>query len=67
MYLNIAAAMANVDPSLEEAAENMGAGRFKLFWTVTLPLMIPGYFAGASVVFIFAFTDLGTPLGIKLP
>jgi iron(III) transport system permease protein len=62
MYLNIAAAMANVDPSLEEAAENMGAGRFKLFWTVTLPLMIPGYFAGASVVFIWAFTDLGTPL-----
>jgi len=62
MYLNIAAAMANIDPSLEEAAENMGAGRFRLFWTVTLPLMIPGYFAGASVVFIWAFTDLGTPL-----
>lgn len=62
MYLNIAAAMANVDPTLEEAAENMGAGKLKLFWTVTLPLMIPGYFAGASVVFIWAFTDLGTPL-----
>jgi len=62
MYLNIAAAMSNVDPSLEEAAESMGAGKIKLFWTVTLPLMIPGYFAGASVVFIWAFTDLGTPL-----
>ncbi len=62
MYLNIAAAMANVDPSLEEAAESMGAGKMRLFRTITLPLMVPGYFAGASVVFIWAFTDLGTPL-----
>lgn len=62
MYLNIAAALANIDPSLEEAAENMGAGRFRLFRTVTLPLMLPGYFAGAIIVFIWAFTDLGTPL-----
>ena len=62
MYLNVAAALANVDPSLEEAAENMGATRFKLFRTVTLPLMLPGYFAGAIIVFIWAFTDLGTPL-----
>ena len=62
MYLNIAAALANVDPSLEEAAENMGAGRFRLFRTITMPLMLPGYFAGAIIVFIWAFTDLGTPL-----
>ena len=62
MYLNIAAALANIDPCLEEAAESMGAGRFRLFRTVTLPLMLPGYFAGAVIVFIWAFTDLGTPL-----
>jgi iron(III) transport system permease protein len=62
MYLNLAAALANVDPSLEEAAKNMGAGAFKLFRTVTFPLMLPGYFAGAIIVFIWAFTDLGTPL-----
>lgn len=62
MYLNIAAALANIDPSLEEAAESMGAGKFRLFRTVTLPLMLPGYFAGAIIVFIWAFTDLGTPL-----
>jgi iron(III) transport system permease protein len=62
MYLNIAAALANIDPSLEEAAESVGAGRFRLFRTVTLPLMLPGYFAGAIIVFIWAFTDLGTPL-----
>jgi iron(III) transport system permease protein len=62
MYLNLAAALANVDPSLEEAARNMGANSFKLFRTVTFPLMLPGYFAGAIIVFIWAFTDLGTPL-----
>lgn len=62
MYLNLAAALANVDPSLEEAAKNVGANGFKLFRTVTFPLMLPGYFAGAIIVFIWAFTDLGTPL-----
>src|SRR5919109_1930844 len=62
MYLNLAAALANIDPSLEEAARNMGASGFKLFRTVTFPLMLPGYFAGAIIVFIWAFTDLGTPL-----
>ncbi|HEU4340814.1 MAG TPA: iron ABC transporter permease [Candidatus Binatia bacterium] len=62
MYLNLAAALANVDPSLEEAGKNMGASGFKLFRTVTFPLMLPGYFAGAIIVFIWAFTDLGTPL-----
>lgn len=65
MYLNVVAALANIDPSLEEAAENMGASRFKLFRTVTLPLMLPGYFAGGILVFIWAFTDLGTPLMFK--
>ncbi|MBM4080694.1 MAG: iron ABC transporter permease, partial [Planctomycetes bacterium] len=62
MYLNVAAALANVDPSLEEAGLNLGAGPFRLFRTITFPLMLPGYFAGASIVFIWAFTDLGTPL-----
>jgi iron(III) transport system permease protein len=62
MYLNLAAALANVDPSLEEAAKNLGASGFKLFRTVTFPLMLPGYFAGAIIVFIWAFTELGTPL-----
>ncbi len=62
MYLNIVAALSNVDPSLEEAAENLGASRFQIFRKITLPLMMPGYFAGAILVFIWAFTDLGTPL-----
>jgi iron(III) transport system permease protein len=62
LYLNTAAALANIDPTLEEQAENMGSSGFHLFRTVTFPLMLPGYLAGAIIVFIWAFTDLGTPL-----
>ena len=62
LLLNVSAAMANLDPALGEAAQNLGAGGWRLFRTVTLPLLLPGYFAGAIIVFIWAFTDLGTPL-----
>jgi iron(III) transport system permease protein len=62
MFLNVSAAMANVDPALREAAQNLGASGLRLFRTITLPLILPGYFAGAIIVFIWAFTDLGTPL-----
>jgi len=62
MLLNVSAAMANIDPTLREAAQNLGAGGWRLFRTVTLPLILPGWFAGAAIVFIWAFTDLGTPL-----
>ncbi len=65
MYLNVAAALANIDPSLEEAAESLGSSGFHLFRTVTLPLMKPGIFAGGAIVFIWSFTDLGTPLILK--
>jgi len=62
LFLNVSAAMANVDPSLRESAQNLGARGWRLFRTITLPLILPGYFAGAVIVFIWAFTDLGTPL-----
>ncbi|MCS6976848.1 MAG: iron ABC transporter permease [Gemmatales bacterium] len=62
MYLNVAAALANIDPTLEDAARNLGASEWRIFRTVTFPLMLPGYFAGATLVFVWAFTDLGTPL-----
>jgi iron(III) transport system permease protein len=62
LYLNLTAAWANVDPALEDAARNLGASEFRVFRTVTFPLLLPGYFAGASLIFVYAFTDLGTPL-----
>lgn len=62
IYLNASAALANLDPALKEAATNLGAGPWRRFFRVTLPLVRPGLFAGATIVFIWSFTELGTPL-----
>jgi iron(III) transport system permease protein len=62
LFLNLAAALANVDPAMEEAAENLGCTGLRKFRRVTLPLIMPGLFAGGTIVFIFAFTELGVPL-----
>jgi iron(III) transport system permease protein len=62
LYLNVAAALANIDPAMEQAAENLGCSGFAKFRRVTLPLIMPGLFAGGTIVFIWSFTELGTPL-----
>ena len=62
IYLNLVAALANIDPALDEAARNMGASPWKRFKSITLPLVRPGLFAGATITFIWSFTELGTPL-----
>lgn len=62
IYLNAVAALANIDPAMSEAAENLGCVGLRRFWKITLPLIKPGLFAGATIVFIWAFTDLGVPL-----
>ena len=62
LYMNIAAALANLDPAMEQAAENLGCPPWRRFFRITLPLAMPGVFAGSSIVFIWAFTELGVPL-----
>ena len=62
IYLNAAAALSNLDPALEEAAANMGCNAWGRFWRVTLPLIMPGVFAGGTIVFVWAFTEMGVPL-----
>lgn len=62
LYLNVVAALANVDPAMEEAAENLGCTGFRKFRKITLPLIMPGLFAGGTIVFIWSFTELGVPL-----
>lgn len=62
IYLNVVAALANIDPAMEEAAENLGCTGLRRFRRITLPLIKPGLFAGGTIVFIWAFTDLGVPL-----
>jgi iron(III) transport system permease protein len=62
IYLNAAAALSNLDPALEEAAANMGCNAWSRFWRVTLPLIMPGIFAGGTIVFVWSFTEMGVPL-----
>lgn len=62
IYLNATAALANIDPAMSEAAENLGAKSWRRFTRITLPLIRPGLFAGGTIVFIWSFTELGTPL-----
>jgi iron(III) transport system permease protein len=62
MTLSILDSLSKVDPSLEEAAQSMGANGWRRFWDVTLPLTTPGYVSGALLVFIWTFADFVTPL-----
>lgn len=62
IFLNVSAALANIDPAMEEAASNLGCRGFTIFRKITLPLITPGLFAGGTLVFIASFTELGTPL-----
>ena len=56
------AVLANVDPAMQQAAANLGASRWTILRRITLPLIRPGVFAGATLVMIWSFTELGTPL-----
>lgn len=62
LYLNVVAALANIDPAMEEAAANLGCTGLRRFFKITLPLLMPGLFAGGTIVFIWSFTELGVPL-----
>ena len=62
ILLNLVASMRNIDGAMEESALNLGARGFRLFRRVIFPLAMPGYLAGAALVFVKVFDDLGTPL-----
>ena len=60
-YLMLRALLKNIDPSLEEAARDMGASRWKVFWTVTFPLLIPGLGNAFLISFIESIADFANP------
>lgn len=62
LYLTVAAGLMRLDGSLLEAAQLMGAGAWTRFRRIVLPLIRPGLFGGGIVVFVWSFTELGTPL-----
>ena len=62
ILMNLTVALRNIDGAMEEAAHNLGCRGWRLFWRVIFPLGMPGFVAGASLVFVKVFDDLGTPL-----
>ncbi|MEM8862246.1 MAG: iron ABC transporter permease, partial [Chloroflexota bacterium] len=61
-YLNLVSMMRALDPTLDEAATNLGATRFKILRSITLPLLLPGFANAFLLLFVSAIADLGNPL-----
>ena len=61
MVLPLYATLEKLDPALLEAAQDLGAGPWRAFWRVTLPLSLPGIVAGALLVFIPASGEFVIP------
>ena len=62
MVLTLVGVIGRIDPALEEAARNLGAGRVSTFIEVTLPLSLPGILAGSLLVFALAISAYVTPV-----
>jgi iron(III) transport system permease protein len=62
ILMNLIVSLRAIDGAMEEAALNLGARGWRLFARVVFPLAMPGYLAGAALVFVKVFDDLGTPL-----
>ena len=61
-YMMLKGLLKNIDPSLEEAARDMGASRWKVFASVTLPLLLPGLGNAFLVTFIESIADFANPM-----
>lgn len=61
-YLMLRGLLKNIDPSLEEASRDMGATRWQVFSTVTLPLLLPGLGNAFLVTFIESAADFANPM-----
>jgi thiamine transport system permease protein len=58
---------ANFDPRIEEAAQVLGAGRWRTFLEITLPILLPAIVAACLLVFLFCFTSFGIMLVLGGP
>lgn len=61
-YLNLRGMIQALDPALDEAATNLGASKWRVFRTVTVPMLIPGIAGSFLLLFVEAIADLGNPL-----
>lgn len=67
VLVTVSAALAKMDPSLEEAARDAGAGIWRTLRSVTLPLVLPSIAAGGLLVFTAAAANFGVPAIVGNP
>ncbi|TFH59420.1 ABC transporter permease [Peribacillus frigoritolerans] len=60
-YMTVSATINKIDPSLEEAAYNLGANKLKVFWKVTFPLLTPAIVAASLLVFMISMASFSAP------
>jgi iron(III) transport system permease protein len=61
-YMNLLGMLRSLDPALDEAGASLGANKWRIFCTVTLPLLIPGFAGSFLLLFIESIADLANPL-----
>lgn len=64
----VSAVWGSIDSRIEDAARSLGAREFRVFWHVTLPMLMPGIVASAALIFIFCFMSFAVVLvlgGVK--
>jgi putative spermidine/putrescine transport system permease protein len=67
VIINVMASLQGVDPRLEQASASLGAGRLQTFFSITLPLIMPGVTAGALFAFVTSFDEIILSLFIQSP
>ncbi len=61
-YMNLLGMLRALDPAHEEAASSLGAGKWRIMRTVTLPMLVPGFAGGFLLLFVETISDLSNPL-----
>lgn len=63
-YMNLLGMLRSLDPALDEAGSSLGASRWRIFWTITIPMLVPGFASCFLLLFVEAIADLANPLVI---
>jgi iron(III) transport system permease protein len=61
-YMNFRGMLQSLDPSLDEAASGLGASKLRVFFSVTIPMLVPGFAGSFLLLFVEAIADLANPL-----
>lgn len=62
VFLMVSSGLRTIDQSVEDAARNLGSSELRTFFTVLVPILVPSITTGALLVFVAAFSELGTPI-----